>query len=484
MTTVRPHHSPAAATEPRPASGKSCTHPVRTQLLAACACLLGACASYQAKELVPEAELESLRRASLIELRVEHARPGEALDHDGSFDLTDGLNEAELVAVALTLNAGLRATRSELGEAEALLIQAGLWPNPEVGAAIRPEVGGGSTGFELDFLFELLRPGERKAKKSIANASVEEARARIVAEELRVAAEARRTRLAVLGGQASYTLLEQEAGIRREVVSLLKQRRELGEATVLDLHLAELELAEAERAARSARTELDSSRRALNRVLGLPPLYELPLIAPGEPLTFTVYADPEDSELDSRILSGRPDLAAKRAAYRKAEEELRLAVLRQYPSLKIGPSFERDIEGSEGLGLGALLELPLFDRNQGAIAEKHAARERVRAEFVALLHGLRAEAFDARERLSRARLEVETQQDETLPLVERSESAFEAAFRSRDISVFEWLTARGQALRARREFLSALLRYSESVVDLETVTGAPLSRPAQSQENK
>ena len=53
-----------------------------------------------------------------------------------------------------------------------------------------------------------------------------------------------------------------------------------------------------------------------------------------------------------------------------------------------------------------------------------------------------------------------------------------------DATLFEWLTARGQALRARREFLSALLRYSESVVDLETVTGAPLSRPAQNQENK
>lgn len=484
MTTVRPHHAQAAPTEPGSVSSKPCTHQVRTPLLAACACLLGACASYQAKELLPEAELESLRRASLVELRVEHARPGEGAERDSSFDLTDGLDEGELVAVALTLNPGLRATRAELGEAQALLIQAGLWPNPEVGAAVRPELGGGSTGFELDFLFALLRPGERKAKKSIAKATVEEARARIVAEELRVAAEARGARLAVLGGRASYALLEQEAGIRREVVALLRQRRELGEATVLDLHLAELELAEAERAARSARTDLDSSHRALNRVLGLPPLYELPLAAPGEPLTFTVYADPEDSELDSRILSGRPDLAAKRAAYRKAEEELRLAVLRQYPSLDIGPSFERDIEGSEGLGLGASLELPLFDRNQGAMAEKHAARERVRAEFVALLHGLRAEAFDAREKLRRARLEVDTQQAETLPLVERSESAFEAAFRSRDISVFEWLTARGQALRARREFLSALLRYSESVVDLETVTGAPLFRPAQNQENK
>ncbi len=483
MTTFRSRHAPASAGRRNLAVSRPRRH-ASASLFLACAWLLGSCASYRPKPLVPADELESLRSATLLELRIEHTRPGEGGSPADSFNPNDGINEGELVAVALTLNPTLRTIRAELGESQALLIQAGLWPNPELGAAVRPELGGSATGVELDFLFALLRPGERKARRSIAKAVIEESRSRIIGEELRVAAEARAARLLVIGAEATLRLFEQEAEIRREVASLVRQRRELGEATVLDLHLAELELIESERAVRAARTELDFTRRELNRVLGLPPLYELQLFAAGNALTFTVFEDLPDSELDSRILSGRPELASKQAAYQKAEEELRLAVLRQYPSLKLGPSYEKDVEGSEALGLGASLELPLFDRSQGAIAEKHAARERVRAEYVALLHAVRAEAFDARERVRRAKLEVETQETQALPLVERSESAFEEAFRTRDVNVFEWLTARGQALRARREFLGALLRYSESVVDLETATGAALSRPAEDQQDK
>lgn len=451
----------------------------RTWAVLGVAFLLSGCVSYRAAPLVAAEELDALRRASLTDLRIEHVRPGEGEPIATAFNLEDGLDEGEVVAAALTLNPSLRSARAELGVAQALLIQAGVWPNPELGAAVRPELGGSATAVELDLLFALLRPGERDAKQGIANAATAEAGARLLAEELRVTSEARRARLLVLGAETALRLLREEAYIRREVVSLVRQRRELGDATVLELQLAELDLAEAERQVRAASTDLDASRRVLNKVLGLPPLYELPLGGAGEPLAFTVFEDPSDEALDTRILSGRPDLTAKQSAYEKAEQDLHLAILRQYPSLSLGPSYERDVEGTEALGLGLSLTLPLFDRNQGEIAEKTAARERVRAEYTELLHALRAQAFDARERLRRARGEVEIQQTETLPLVERSESTFEAAFRSRDVSVFEWLTARGQALRARREFLAALLGYSESVVELEAVTGMPLSRPVQ-----
>ena len=398
--------------------------------------------------------------------------PGGAEASSPAFDPSDGLDEAELVAVALTLNPALRRARSELGETQALLVQAGAWPNPELDVAVRPELGGSATGAEIDLLFELLRPGERSARKAVAKAAADETRSRIVAEELAVVGEVRRIRLRLLANEAASRFLEQEAALGREVVALVQERRELGDVRVLDLHLAELQQAELERSARAARYDAESARRELNEALGLPPLHELPVTGAGEPLAIAVFEDIEDEELDARLLAGRPELAAGEAAYRRAEEELRLAVLRQYPSLRIGPSFERDVEGSEALGLGAALELPLFDRNQGEIAEKRAARERVRADYVARLHRLRAEAFDARERVRRVRSEVEIQEGRTLPLVERSEEAFEAAFRSRDVTVFEWLASRGQALRARREFLETLVRYGEAVVELETATGS------------
>jgi hypothetical protein len=54
---------------------------------------------------------------------------------------------------------------------------------------------------------------------------------------------------------------------------------------------------------------------------------------------------------------------------------------------------------------------------------------------MALLHRLRADAAGALAALRRARLEVETQEREVLPLVKRNQDLFEGAFQAREVSI-------------------------------------------------
>ena len=174
---------------------------------------VGACAKYTPVPLEPQRELATFRSRSVSGFVVERAVPGHA---EGSrqfkFDASDGLSEAEVVAVALTLNPDLRAKRLELGEARSLLIAAGVWPNPEIGFAWRGGVAGASGSvIEADALFELLRAGERSTRREAASARVEEVRAEIVAEEYRAVAEVRGQRWAVLAAHQSVRLLEDEA---------------------------------------------------------------------------------------------------------------------------------------------------------------------------------------------------------------------------------------------------------------------------------
>lgn len=450
------------------------------------AAFASACASYEPRPLVPGDELAALRARTLDAIKIEQGHSGEPQRGELAFDLTDGLDEAELVAVALTLNPSLRAKRLEIGEAEALLIGAGLWPNPEVGLAVRPGIDGATgTGIELDALFALLRPGERKARREVALARLDVVRAEIAAEELQLVAQTRKARVTVLAADENARLLEGEAELREQASALLRRRKEIGEATDLDLLLVDLELVDMQRALRETRAEKLQARRALNELLGLPSSYEVELTNAADGLTFVVTETPSDDELDQRILTGRFDLRAKEAQYRQAEEELRLAVARQYPDLRLGPSFEKDVEGSKAVGLGAGIEIPLFDRNQGEIAEKHAARERARAEYVLTLHAARAAAFEARAEVERARTEVELQQRDVLPLIERTETLFEGAFRARELSIFEWITARTRALQARRELLRALVRYTADVAALDAALGVtPKMQPDENANNE
>jgi outer membrane protein TolC len=432
------------------------------------------CASYEPAPLDPLGEFARLERQTLDAFRVEHARAGEeAAVPRAEFDAADGLDESELVAVALTLNPDLRARRLEAGEARALLVTAGLWPNPEIDVSARPGMGSTpGTAVDLDLLFELLRPGERSLRKDVAGARVEAVLAEIASEEWELAARARVQRVAVLAGEQSLALLEQEAALRERGLAIVRRKRELGEGTELDVSTAELDVAEVRRDLRRAETDLESARRELNRLLGLPPGYPLRLSDSGKPFTVTDVGDLTDDALGARLVRGRMDLRAMEKAYAMAEGELHLAVLRRFPTLRLGPSYGREPGGDGFLGLALALELPLFDRNQGEIAEKRSARERARAAYVAALHRLRAAAVEARGQVRRARLEVEAQEKEVLPLVERNRSLFEGAVKAGELGVLDWVTALQRGLRARQAYLESLVRYQTSVVEYEAALGA------------
>lgn len=437
------------------------------------------CVSHAPEPLDPEVELQLLREAAPTPVTVEHAPLGnEAGRLSARFDPSDGLDEAEIVAVALSHNPDLKILRAKIGQTQAALISAGVWPNPEIGIGWRGGIDGapGYT-FDFDFLFELLRKGERQLQQQIAATCTDEARAELIAAEYEVAAQARRRWLAVLAAQQVAGLLDEEAKLRTAVTDLVQRKRELGEATELDVAAAALEAAEVRRDQRRAAAELEAAQRDLNRTLGLSPGRTLKLSASGQPIHVVVYNQPGDEELDRRILAGHQELAAKRAAYQRSEQELRRAVLQQYPKLKLGPSFGTEPEGTHYLGLGASLELPVFDRAQGQIAEALAARNTARGEFVATLHRLRAEAFDAREEMRKARAEIEAQEREVLPLVKRNEELFERAYRARELGMLDWVTARQRTLKARREYLDSVLRYRRNIIDLETATGMALAQP-------
>jgi cobalt-zinc-cadmium efflux system outer membrane protein len=153
-------------------------------------------------------------------------------------------------------------------------------------------------------------------------------------------------------------------------------------------------------------------------------------------------------------------------------------VQRQFPDLKIGLTYSRDSDGSKYLGPGAELEIPLFDRNQGGIAAALSARDRARAEFVATLFRLRAEAYEARAQLERARLEVELQEKDVLPLVRRNEALVEQGLSAHEVNVLDRVASQERALRARQAYLESVVRYQRNVVEVETATGTALARPA------
>lgn len=439
---------------------------------------LSGCVSYSPKVLDPKAELAALNaRGFPVSAAVHLQAASTTTSAAPAFDPSDGLSEAELMAVAVMLNPELQAARASIGEAESLLITAGTLPNPEIGVGFGVGLLG-TDGFKLDteLLFELLKPGEREARKAVASARIAVSKAQVLAKEYEVAAETRRLVFAVLIAEQTIGILNAELALRQQAAGLIRSRRDVGEANELDISAVDLDLVEIQRDRRLAQSELEQTKLALNRGLGLAPQTVFKLEHSGKPLDIplidTVLAD----ELGERLLSARLDLKAREAAYQVAEEELRLAVTRQYFKLRAGPLYEHDGVSENFGGVSASVEIPIFDRNQGEIAEKTAARDRVRAEYVAELHRLRADGASALARVLAARAEIDTQDREVLPLLERSQTLSRAAFEARDLTVLDWVTAQQRALRTRRAYLDTVIAYRRALLDLEALAGFPVWR--------
>lgn len=440
----------------------------------ALALLLAGCKSYEPEPLDPEAELRRLQGVGL-DVTVNRSLPGQDPGEHVAFDPTDGLSEAEAVGLALTLNPELHVRRFATGEADARLIAAGQWPNPKIGVSWLPGVDG-APGVTMggQWLTEVLRLWERFARQDAAEAGTQEAEAEVLAAEWRLVREVRLAYLRVRVAAQDRQLLAEQVRIQRQALELLQRRQAIGEGNALDVTLAELGVHSLARDLLRADGEVASSRRQLNKLLGLPPQLAVPLSAERSPLEVTVFEAVDEPEVERRLLAGRFELRARALAYERGEHELRLAIYRQYPRLSIGVAFDREPGGEYYVGPGFMIELPIFNQNEGAIASKENQRGRLRAEFCAVLHELRAEAHEALAGLRQAKREIDLQQRQLLPALERTTALLEQGLKLKELGTLDWLTAQQRALGVRREYLSSLSRYQAAVIRLEAATGTPL----------
>lgn len=180
-------------------------------------------------------------------------------------------------------------------------------------------------------------------------------------------------------------------------------------------------------------------------------------------------------ELRSRLVGNHAGLARLRARYEEAESSLRLEVARQYPDLQIGPSIGGEAgERTTILGLSLGIELPIFDRNQQAIAQAEQYREELRSRY-------EAEANRALAELERAQIAVQLAASRRRAL---DESVLPQARKSIELARESLSAGSGDALRlldAERSYrevviesLDAQLAERQAWVDLELSVGRPL----------
>lgn len=436
-------------------------------LPAALIALLAGCKSYQADPLNPEEVLREIELAR--DLPGESVPPGEA-----------GPGLEQLAAWMLENSPTLAMARAEAVAAGALADVDTPLPNPTLtaGPIAGFDLPAGSSGSVVPFVefgFTIPLTGRLGYQDEVNELLAEQARVKVVAAHRRALLELHRlyavrviNHRRLLAQSEIIESLRRSAGFTRQLV-------DAGTASALDVGLMRLEVTEAEV------VELDFRERgvqvdaALSSLIGIDARHLGTQAADSElPRAFEL---PAMEVAKGILLENNPDLAVLRARYAVAEKQLRLEIAKQYPDLQIGAAFEGD-PGTDVkyLGLSLGISLPIFDRNQQAIAVAEQAREVIRTEYEATLsqslatldefldrHAILAERWRLMEEIARPRSEGNVEAARQLIL-------------AGEIDVLRVLEVARRSRALRIEILAAEEALRLLTVELEQLLGWPLTQ--------
>lgn len=284
-----------------------------------------------------------------------------------------------LSLAALYFNPALDSARARVAGTGAALATAGARPNPSL--SIAPGI---PTPYllTLDFAFPIETAGKRRHRTQVARSLDQAARFDLADSAWTIHSGVRIALLNYLLASRSLESFRSEENIREEQINILGQIFSAGEIPRQSVALARIELSKTHMAISMAEGQVRETKAALAAAVGLPAAalqsvdFSWPNIdTPPSAESFSPGAIQRGAVLN------RLDLRRSLAQYAAAEAALQLEIAKQYPDINIGPGYTYE-EKHSFFTLGLSTAVPLFNRNQGPIAEAEAHRKEAAAAFL------------------------------------------------------------------------------------------------------
>jgi outer membrane protein, heavy metal efflux system len=329
-------------------------------------------------------------------------------------DITRPLTIDEIGLLAIINDPDLKSERGELGAARAGLVQATILPNPSANFGYGALIGGpGTTSSIAASLAQDIVPIiTRGALVKAAEAHLYQVDADQLWREWQVVQKARQLALDIEAGDRLIALTQREARLIAGEIAQVQSAIGAGNLAISALSPLLAAAASAEQSLVTLRLARLKNWQELDALLDLMPSKRFAIAPPDFP--------PLPSGLEpvvANLSEWRPDLAALRLGYSSAEENVRAAILGQFPALTIGGAYGSDTTAVVSAGPSFTFALPIFDRNQGNIAKARATRLLLREQYqarldsaVATIHALLAQISHLSGDLARARAAAQAAQ--------------------------------------------------------------------------
>jgi outer membrane protein, heavy metal efflux system len=375
-----------------------------------------------------------------------------------------------LSLAALYFNPALDSARARVAGSEAALVTAGARPNPTF--SIAPGIPSPYL-LTLDFAIPIETAGKRGHRIQAARSLDQASRFDLADSAWTVRNAVRAALLNYIIASQTLELFRPEEKARQDQVNILERIFSAGEIPRQNVDLARIELSKAHLAISTTEGQIDEARAALAGAVGIP-------VAGlrGAQFSWPGVDSPPNAEslsleeVQREAVVNRLDIRRALAQYAAAEAGLQLEIAKQYPDINIGPGYTYE-ETHSFFTLAASSTIPLFNRNQGPIAEAEARRKEAAAAFrerqvqvIARSERALAVYTAALKELSEAE-SLRKLQDNQMRITQQAiRSGTDIRLNLDSVEIQVWLLARAR--------LDALARAQKALGELEDAVQKPL----------
>jgi cobalt-zinc-cadmium efflux system outer membrane protein len=376
-----------------------------------------------------------------------------------------------LTLAALYFHPDMEASRARVAEAEAAERTAGARPNPTL--IVAPGVPSPYL-FHLDFDVPLETAGKRGHRIESARSLSLAARLELGEAAWKLRSQLRQALVNRLLAARVLQALHMEEELRRAQVRMLEQRLEAGEIARPLVDTARIELARTHLAVVAAEGRVAETTAALAAAIAVPAS-----ALEGIQFSWPELASPPDAaslpaaSIRREAVVNRLDVRRALALYAAREAQLQLEIAKQYPDVHIAPGYAYE-EGKGYFTLGVAATLPVFNRNQGPIAEAEARRKQAGAAVLQTQALVLAESETALARYTGA-LEELAETDRSLRSLQ--EERLRTTQRAVEVGEQDQLALNAVELEKAvldRSRLDALARAQRALGELENALQRPL----------
>ncbi|MCF6199092.1 MAG: TolC family protein [Hyphomicrobiaceae bacterium] len=376
--------------------------------------------------------------------------------------------------VALLNNRGLQSTYTELGIAQAGLVQAGLLKNPSFDISIiNPLQSALPYNLAYGVVFQFIDALYIPLRRRVAASKLEEAKISVSSQVIDHAAMTQSAFVDYLAARQLVGLVKQVEKSARASFEAAKALRKAGNTTVLEFETQQSQLTTAKLDLANAQAMRLETREKVNTALGLSGTQTRWRTASRLP---TAKGKRPPKNIEKQAVANSLDLEAARARLVTLAHQYGVKVATSIiPDLEIGFDVERDgpdKEWSRGPVIGIVP--PLFD--QGRAKRKAAQMEIRRAQdmYWDIAVRVRSAARLAKARLAMTHKQTHYYERAVLPQTAKILNATQVNYNAMQLGVFRLLLAKRDQIQAGQRYIQSLQAYWKARIAYEQLMSGRL----------